>query len=149
MPFCVRAGRKNLKLNKLNRTYFQRIAEERVVEAKAPYAAKRYPGGGGPVECALKAVICRKTQMHSFPDKKQSDEMYTHNLVKLLGLSGLDSVHAAQARIDPVFARNWNTIKDWSEASRYKMNAHYRARDLISAVDGGPSSFMPWVQTRW
>jgi hypothetical protein len=58
----------------MNRTDFQQLAELRLREAEALLAAGLPDGAyhlaGYSVECALKACIAKRTQLHDFPEKK-------------------------------------------------------------------------------
>jgi hypothetical protein len=41
----------------------------------------------------------------------------------------------------------WNTVKDWSEQSRYQIGKTEKdARDLCDAIENG---VLPWIKARW
>lgn len=133
---------------------FQRLALERLADAKALYASGNYSGSyylaGYAVECALKAVLCRRLfQRHTLPERNALDKMYSHDLEQLLAHSGLKNNFDAQRRARVQLDNNWSTIKDWKETSRYRKNSKILARDLIRAIDTGPDSFRGWVETQW
>jgi HEPN domain-containing protein len=75
----------------MNRADFQQLAELRLREAQALLAAGLPDGAyylaGYSVECALKACISKRTQLHDFPDKKLVNDSHTHNLKELLRLA--------------------------------------------------------------
>jgi HEPN domain-containing protein len=77
----------------MNRLDFQKLAELRLLEAEVLLDAGKYEGAyylcGYAVECALKACIAKLTKEHDFPDKATVNDSYTHDLGKLLGVSGL------------------------------------------------------------
>jgi hypothetical protein len=76
-----------LKLT-MNRQQLQKLSELRLREARALFAAGLPDGAyylaGYAVECALKACIAKRTREHDFPDKKLTNESYTHSLVDLM-----------------------------------------------------------------
>lgn len=44
---------------------------------------------GYAVECALKACVAKQVRRYDFPDKKLANEAFTHDLEKLVRVSGL------------------------------------------------------------
>lgn len=88
----------------MDRNDFQNISKLRVKEAKALINKGFYSGAfyllGYAVECAFKACIASKTKKHDFPDKKVVNQSYTHNLEVLLRLSGLESEHENETKIN-------------------------------------------------
>ena len=84
----------------MNRVELQRLAIERLTDAKALLAARRWSAAyylcGYGVECALKACIAKLMKSEEFPDKTFAEKCWTHNLQQLLGLAGLkDELGAA------------------------------------------------------
>jgi len=79
----------------MNRTDLQRLTRLRLREARVLFDNRRYDGAyyllGYAVECALKAYIAKQTKRYDFPDKKFVNDIYTHDLNKLLSVSGLES----------------------------------------------------------
>ena len=77
----------------MNRATFQRISVIRRREASALLTAGQYHGAyylaGYAVECALKACVAKQVRRYDFPDRKLANEVYTHDLEKLMKLSGL------------------------------------------------------------
>ena len=73
----------------MNRLDFQKLAEIRIKEAKVLLDSSCYEGAyylaGYAVECALKACVAQLTREHDFPpDKKELENIYTHNLDNLI-----------------------------------------------------------------
>lgn len=96
----------------------------RLREAKVLFDNHRYEGAyyllGYAVECALKAYIAKLTRRHDFPpDRKFVNDIYTHDLIKLLRISGLEPEYRKEIKSNPNFELNWTTVKDWSEQSQY------------------------------
>lgn len=51
---------------------------------------------GYAVECGLKACIAKRTRRYEFPDKKRVDSSYSHKLVELIRVAGLEDARAQQ-----------------------------------------------------
>jgi hypothetical protein len=77
----------------MNRASFQRISEIRRREALTLLRQRHYPGAyylvGYAVECALKACVAKQVRRYDFPDRKLANEAFTHDLERLMRLSGL------------------------------------------------------------
>jgi hypothetical protein len=79
--------------NTVNRADLQRLAKERITDAKVLLGARRWSAAhylaGYAVECALKACIAKLMKPEEFPDRSFAEKCWTHNLPQLLGLAGL------------------------------------------------------------
>jgi HEPN domain-containing protein len=122
----------------MNRATFQRISEIRRKEALALLTAGQYPGAyylvGYAVECALKACVAKQVGRYDFPDRKLANEVFTHDLEKLMKLSGLAPDLEKEMETNKPLELNWAVIKDWSESARYEIAiTEAQARDLYSA----------------
>jgi HEPN domain-containing protein len=126
-----------------------RISEARLLlRAGAPQGA--YYLAGYAVECALKACIARQFQQHDLPDRTLVNDVYTHDLDKLLGLARLRSVLKHGAAAYPLLQMNWNVVKDWSETARYEPNITTKeARDLYSACTARRHGVVAWLRNQW
>ena len=133
----------------MNRADFQQLAELRLREAQALLAAGLPDGAyylaGYSVECALKACISKRTQLHDFPDKKLVNDSHTHNLKELLRLAELDSVLDA----DPEMRSNLETVQDWSETARYQRKTVLDTIALLTAIETQKGGLLPWIRLRW
>jgi HEPN domain-containing protein len=133
----------------------QQLAEDRVVDAKALLDAGRWSAAyylaGYAVECALKACLAKRTNLHDFPDKTFAQKAFTHDLTELLELTGLRiplrlaSTPAANLQL----GLNWQRVKDWSEKVRYEQVAEPEARRLYEAITDPTSGVFPWIKARW
>ena len=102
------------------------------------------------MECGLKACIARRTQRYEFPSRHTVNESHTHDLEKLLRLAGLERALAQDARARAALGVNWDTVKDWTEQSRYDVTMDMRrARDLYRAITGRRDGVLPWVRRYW
>lgn len=138
----------------MDRARFRQVAQSRLRDAKALAEARRYSGAyylaGYSVECGLKACLSRQTRRSSFPTRqKGEDDPYTHDLAKLLRLSGLKSKHEAYLSANTNFQTYWNVVKDWKEDSRYARKSKSEALDLIKAVEDPIDGVMAWIVQYW
>jgi len=102
------------------------------------------------VECALKACVAKQFRLHEVPDKKLVNSFYTHRLDELLTISGVKSEMEIHAKTDSSFEINWNTMRDWSETTRYDIGiTEAFARGMYDAVTNTASGILPWLKTRW
>lgn len=138
----------------MNRYDLQKLSRMRVREAKVLLDNKCYEGAyyllGYAVECALKACIAKQTKAFDFPDRKLINDIYTHDLEKLLNASGLKADHQNECGANPSFQLNWTIVKDWSEQSRYTDQvSKQKAKDFRSAIVSRKNGVLPWLQKRW
>ena len=73
--------------------------------------------------------------------------MYSHDLDTLVDVAGLESQLQDEIKKNPEFARNWNTVKDWTAESRYETSG-LNGKELYNAVIG-PNGVLAWIQARW
>lgn len=105
---------------------------------------------GYAVECALKACIARQTQRYDFPPKVADvRDMYTHDLAKLVRIAGLEDDRLARARACTIFDQNWQTVKDWSEESRYSRWTEEQANSLYVAIVDSRHGILRWLRKFW
>jgi HEPN domain-containing protein len=131
-----------------SRADFEKLMDLRMKEAKLLLDHKDWDGAyyliGYVVEFALKIrIISQLMKSDSFPDKKLAENFYKHELMLLRKLAGLDDEMDNDAAIRP----QWDTVKDWSEQSRYEIGKTEReATDLYDAIEKG---VLPWIKARW
>ncbi len=126
-----------------------------MLDAQALVAAGRWSGAyylaGYGVECALKACLAKKTNLHDFPGKSFAQQAFTHDVVELLALAGLklqlqlDTTPAA----NPALGVNWQRVKDWDEKARYQQITEAQARRLFQAVTDTVNGVLPWIKGHW
>lgn len=138
----------------MNRNDLQQLAETRVADAGVLLAAGRFAAAyyliGYAVECALKSCIAKQIREFDFPEKKLITESYTHDLTKLLRLSGVAHLHEREIKRSRAFENNWLVVKDWSEESRYlSAIAENAARDMYAAVTDVQDGMLTWLKTHW
>src|SRR5271169_5886378 len=86
------------------------------------------------VECGVKACIAKNTKRHDFPPNQSAiKDIYTHDLVKLIGAAKLQAALDLERRRNAQFGTRWDVVKDWSINRRYSVKG-LNARDLYRAV---------------
>jgi HEPN domain-containing protein len=138
----------------VNRTDLKTLARQRRLEAKKLLDSKYFPGAyylvGLAVECALKACIAKQTKRHDFPDKKLTNNSYSHNLAQLLKLAGLGIVLETEKVTNTALYDNWAVVKDWSIDCRYEHSiSESRARGIYSAVTARKNGVLSWLMRQW
>ena len=73
---------------------FQKLAEDRLADARALFKARRFDAAyylaGYAVECALKAHIAKRSRHHQFPAAPETvRDIYSHDFNKLLRAADL------------------------------------------------------------
>jgi hypothetical protein len=140
----------------VNRLQWQQLAERWLVDAKALLDSRRWSAAyylaGYAVECGLKACVLARVAASPevlFEDRKFSEKCWTHGVLELVKLAGLEAARVADARANPAFSRNWLFVKDWNERARYSPTSHHKARKLYSAFTDTANGVMPWIRNRW
>jgi HEPN domain-containing protein len=142
----------------VDRKLLQALANERLKDARALLGRKRWAGAyylsGYAVECALKSCLLKHLgesgAVFGEPNylKKLAD-CFTHDLVKLVSLAGLEAEFGAARGQNPALEANWGTTKDWKETSRYELRTETEARALYEAVSHKSDGVYPWIRARW
>src|SRR3989338_3525729 len=138
----------------MNRTDLQLLADARVTDAEVLVQALRWAAAyyllGYAVECGLKACAARQFRQDEVPDKTVVNDFYTHRLDRLLSISGVKAALESRAGTEPAFQVNWNTVRDWSEGSRYDHStSEAKARDMLVAVTDRTTGVLSWLRTQW
>lgn len=137
----------------IKRSDFQIISRLRVEESRTLLNNGHWQGSyyliGYAVECALKACIAKKTQRHSFPDKKITNNVHTHALEDLMKYSELKLILAQDMQTDPLLEQNWLIVTRWNESLRYGHGlTEIEARDMFDACIKR-HGILPWIKKRW
>jgi hypothetical protein len=105
---------------------------------------------GYAVECGLKScVIAYLLRTDQFPDRKYSEQCWTHDLERLVGLAGLEAALGAARAADANLNKYWTTVKDWDESSRYARTAKAKAKDLYRAITDKKHGVLSWIKSHW
>jgi hypothetical protein len=138
----------------VNKAELQRLARDRLRDAKALLAAKRWSGAyylaGYAVECGLKAcIIASLMKTDEFPEKRFSEQCWTHNLAQLVGLAGLKAALDAAMAADPDLDSCWRIVKVWNESSRYARTTRAKAFGLYRAITDPKHGVLRWIKSHW
>lgn len=120
----------------IHRDEWKRLTQCRLDDAAVLLRNERYDASyylaGYAVECALKARIVSVLEGY-FPPRQG---LYIHDLEKLLEAARLEKVFVDKSKMDAQFADQWETVKDWSEESRYDTQDRRAAGDMLKAAQG-------------
>ena len=140
----------------MNRADFQKLANDRIADAKAMLAAKRWAAAyylaGYAVECAFKACILVRLDESPelvFVDRRFSEKCWTHDLTQLRELAGLTMIFGVDSAADPGLYSNWSAVKEWNESSRYQTRTKAQAESLFDAITDKKHGVLPWLKQRW
>jgi len=135
--------------NDLMRLSRLRIREARILLKAGAFAGAYYLAGYA-VECALKACVAQRFRRYDIPDRRIVNDVYTHDVVRLLDLAGLRSALLQDAAAHPALQTNWDAVKDWTESARYEPDiTEQKAVKLYSACTARRDGFLGWLRRRW
>lgn len=134
----------------------KQLAELRLAEAEALYAAGMYEGcaylSGYAVELALKAVVCHRLNIPSYPTPKMHKGAFTiHDFDGLLFLAGLSS-EMTLAKTDAELFANWSLATLWGPERRYAPAGAYTqnsALALLDAIRHVKFGVLTWLKEYW
>jgi HEPN domain-containing protein len=130
----------------------------RLEDAKALLGRKRWSGAyylcGYAVECGLKACLLRYVGESTaiFGDReylRKLADCWTHDLVKLVSLAGLDAEFGAARGTNTNLERFWRVTKEWKEPARYEEKTEVEAKALYEAVSHNPDGVFRWIRSHW
>jgi HEPN domain-containing protein len=139
---------------KVNRAAWQRLALERLKDAKALLKSKRWAAAyylaGYAVECGLKScIIVYMMKTDDFPDKRFSEQCWTHDLVRLVVLAGLRADLDRDTAGEADLLKNWEIVSEWTESSRYSPRTKAEAKAMVEAVGNSKHGMLSWIKHRW
>ncbi|GAA0777795.1 DNA-binding protein [Roseibium denhamense] len=131
----------------------QAIAQAKIDDADFLFSHRRYSNSyylfGFGVEIAIKARIARVFSSETIPNKKFVQDIYTHDLDKLINLAGLKQDLNSKTSKSARFAAFWSIASDWSERSRYDMIDAFSATALRNAIQDPEEGIFKWLRTHW
>ena len=137
----------------MNRYDLRELALIRLKEARTLLGNGQYEGAyylsGYVVECALKACIAKQTKRYDFPNLRNANKSYTHDITELVKMAELEDDRRARSVADPAFDAEWNVVREWSEQSRYAKPGRQKAERLYSAITDRKHGILPWIKQRW
>jgi HEPN domain-containing protein len=137
----------------VNRYDLRELALIRLKEARTLLGNGQYEGAyylsGYVVECALKACIAKQTKRYDFPNLRNANKSYTHDMSELVKMADLENDRKARSLADPAFHTRWNVIRGWSEQSRYAKPSRQQAESLYSAISDRKHGVLSWIKQHW
>jgi hypothetical protein len=137
----------------MERGFLQAIADAKMDDAELLFQNERYSNAyylfGYAAEIAIKSRISGLFRQDTIPDKKLVNDIYSHDLNKLIGLAGLATELAAGRAASPVFDGHWSTVSDWGEGSRYDMIDVFEATAMRNAMVDVDQGVFRWLRDRW
>jgi hypothetical protein len=140
----------------VNQADLKRMAEERILDAKALLDAGRwefaYYVAGYVVECALKSCVLAR-MVHTgwvFREKVKVDDCLSHEFLKIIHIAGLTDELNARLKTSAVagdaFVTNWDSANQWRVNSRYEARTEIEARALYNAIADEPHGVLRWIR---
>jgi len=140
----------------VNKGDWQKLANERLADAKALLAANRWSAAyylaGYAVECALKACVLGRLVREPelvFVDRRLSDKCWTHDFVQLVELAGLKADLDADIAASPELLDRWRIVREWTEASRYRRTGKADSEELYEAITHKKHGVLSWIKAHW
>jgi len=138
----------------MNRRTLQALTRDRLADARALLRAGRYGAAyymaGYAVECALKSCLAKRINKHDFPDRKLTNDCYTHDLQKLVNAADLKALLEGAYSSNTNLERNWEIVRDWSAEDRYNPNiSRGEAHDLYRAITERRGGVFTWLRIHW
>jgi hypothetical protein len=137
----------------MERGFLQAVASAKMNDAELLFQNDRFSNAyylfGYAAEIAIKSRISRLFRQDTIPDKKLVNDIYSHDLNKLIGLAGLTAELAASRAASPIFDGHWSTVSDWGEASRYDMIDVFEATAMRNAMVDADQGVFGWLRERW
>ena len=137
----------------LARLELQKISQAKLDDAELLFQHNRYSNSyylfGFAAEIAIKSRLARVFSSDSIPDKRFVNDIYVHDLNKLVSLAGLKQ-ELDQARNDnPRFDAHWSAVSDWSPERRYAMIDVFTATVIRNAMIDEDQGVFKWLRDRW
>jgi hypothetical protein len=123
-----------------------RIQDSITLWQQGRYSASYYLSGYC-IELFLKSLIAKNFHQGFIPDKKFVNDIYTHDLNKLIALAGLKDTLNEKKKSDSVFAGYWRTIEDWNEEARYKETDKVESLAIINAINDNQNGVLIWLKS--
>jgi len=122
----------------LPKKQLEQLADARANEAKTLFDAGFFSGAyylaGYALEFALKARIAKNFLADAIPKKSYVQDIFTHDLKRLMGLAALKKDLDQRVQGDQQFAAFWGIASQWDESARYDIWDKVAATAMIIAV---------------
>jgi hypothetical protein len=137
----------------LHRSDLQLLAQAKLDDAELLFQHQRFSNAyylfGYAAEIAIKARISRIFMPETIPDRRLVNDVYSHDLGKLIGLAGLAVELDKRRKVSAVFEGHWSAVSTWSEQTRYDMIDAFTATALRNAMMDENEGVFGWLQNFW
>ena len=142
----------------MDRKKLQGLARSGLKDAKALLGRKRWGGAyylcGYVVECGLKACLLRYLGESAavFGEENKNRKLsdyWTHNLVDLVKMAGLDQEFGKARGGNPILDGFWVVTQTWRETSRYEEKSEAEAKAIFEAVSNEQDGVFRWIREHW
>lgn len=137
----------------LGKDVLEKLSIAKLSDAQLLFESERWANAyylaGYAIELAFKACLAGQFIANAIPDRKLVMDLHTHDLSKLVSLTGLQTELKQRQDQDVEFALNWGLTAQWKPDSRYELNDMSAADYLIHAVGNDAHGVLPWIQTFW
>ncbi|HZL18800.1 MAG TPA: DNA-binding protein [Polyangia bacterium] len=137
----------------LPKKQLEQLADVRANEAKTLFNAGFFSGSyylaGYALEFALKARIAKNFLADAIPERSYVQDIFTHDLKKLMGLAALRKELEQKVQGDPQFAAFWGIASQWDESARYDIWDKVAATAMLVAVCDSQKGLLQWIKQFW
>lgn len=129
----------------------QRLKEAKILQSKGCFDTAFYLLGYV-METALKARICRILNT-DYPNSGDiTKAFHTHKIDQLIQLTGLHTEQQHKYNTNRTFRGNWDTLKIWTEVSRYNSvgtKTNIDIENFLNALEDKPDGILTWIKRKW
>ncbi len=129
----------------------QKLKDAKILKAKNCFDTAFYLLGYV-METALKARICKILNTNYPEGGNFKTAFHSHNIDELVKLTGLHTEQQHKYKTNGVFKGNWDTLKKWSEISRYDnvgTKTQTQVTNFLNALEDKPDGILTWIKTKW
>lgn len=128
----------------------KKLTLDRLVDAECLLKGHRYDAAaylcGYVLETALKACICRRLRLRTYPENELQGKFKTHSFEELALLAGIkDEISAAN---HPNLKR-WSVVAGWKPDRRYQPHGSVPKTDAEDMIEVMKKEVLPWLKRRW
>lgn len=135
-----------LTRNQLKNSAISKLKSVKILINAGDYDTAVYLSGYV-VEYALKAVVCKRLCLDSYPDDGNMQSVFrSHDFDRLLTLSGLSKEISVSG--DPKLFQNWSDLYTWNPSIRYNPVGTYvkiEAERKIEALEEKPNGLLSYI----
>ncbi len=136
----------------ISKTKLVELSDAKLSDAKVLFAADRFGNAyylaGYAVELMLKAILAGQFKANTIPDKALLNNVFIHNLGRLLEHCQLTRDLKEREDSDADFGAYWQVVKGWTEASRYEEMNREAAAEFIEAIENSEHGVGPWLRSK-